>query len=116
MRSRHLTVIDTGTLRPLATVAVGPMPYGVAPTPDGRFVVVSNQQAGTVSIVDAATLAVAGEVAVGRYPEGVLAAAADRVAVANWFSGDLSLVDPAARREVARLGLAEGPRSLAGAP
>jgi len=113
VRSGDVTVIATGTLTTLSTVKVGAMPYGVAVTADGRFVVVSRQHAGAVAVIAADGLAPLGDVSVGRYPEGVLALADGRVAVANWFSGDLSFIDPQARRELARLPLADGPRGLA---
>ena len=113
VRSGDLTVIATATLTALATVPVGAMPYGVAATADGRLVVVSRQHAGAVAVIAADGLSTLGDVPVGRYPEGVLALEDGRVAVANWFSGDLSFVDPQARRELARLPLADGPRGLA---
>ena len=44
---------------------------------------------------DPATLAVVGEIAVGENPEGIDVLSDGRLAVANWFSNTLSVVDPA---------------------
>ncbi|MBB2962106.1 YncE family protein [Methylobacterium sp. R2-1] len=112
VRSNDLTVIDTQALKPLTTVPVGPMPYGVSVSPDGARVLVTNQQAGTVTVLDAGTLAIAATVGVGRYPEGIVIEDG-RAYVANWFSDSVSVLDLATLKEVARLPVAEGPRSLA---
>jgi len=111
VRSNDLSVIDAGALKPVATVPVGASPYSVAISPDGRRVVVTNQHAGTVSIVDAEALSVAATVPVGRYPEGV-AILGGRAYVANWFSDDVSVIDLATLKEMGRIPVAEGPRTL----
>ena len=45
--------------------------------------------------------------------EGVLAGPSGLAYVANWFSGDVSVVDLAQRREIFRIKVGEGPRSFA---
>ncbi len=112
VRSNDLTVIDTGRLEALATVPAGAMPYGLAVSPDGARVLVTNQQAGTVTVLDAGTLTIAATVGVGRYPEGIVIEGG-RAYVANWFSDSVSVLDLATLKEVDRLSVAEGPRSLA---
>ena len=112
MRSNDLAVIDTVRLELVARVAVA-MPYGVAATPNGAYVLVTNQHQGALSIVDAKNLAVVDAIPVGRYPEGVLAGRSGLAYVANWFSGDVSVVDLARRREIFRIKVGEGPRSFA---
>jgi YVTN family beta-propeller protein len=115
VRSGDLSVIDTAGLRVSATAAIGGMPYGVAVSAEGSRVVVTNQQAGSVTILDSGDLAPRAIVPVGRYPEGVVVDDG-RAYVANWFSDDVSVVDLREGREIARLPVGEGPRSLAVVP
>ena len=44
-----------------ATVTAGPVPYGVAVTPNGRYAYVTNYSDGTVSVIDTATNSVTGD-------------------------------------------------------
>lgn len=68
--SNTVSVIDTETNTVVATVPVGDQPTGVASTPDGAFVYVTNQganQGGTVSVIETATNTVAATVPIGRF-------------------------------------------------
>ena len=47
------------------------MPIGVAVTPDGRYVYITNNGSGTVSVIDAVTDKVVGSVSVPAGPIGV---------------------------------------------
>ncbi len=51
-----LRVFDRATLAPLATVPVGSGAYQAEPSPDGRWVLVTNKAGRSVSVVDAAAL------------------------------------------------------------
>jgi YVTN family beta-propeller protein len=113
VRGNDLAVIDTARLEQVARIVVGVAPYGVAVTPDGASVLVTNQHGDSLSIVDARSGAVIGAIPVGRYPEGVVAGPFGLAYVANWFSGDVSIVDLAQRREIHRIKVGEGPRSFA---
>jgi YVTN family beta-propeller protein len=69
-----VSVIDTATNTVVATVTVGSGPIGVAVTPDGKQVYVTNQGSGhsnTVSVIDAATNTVVATVTVGNAPNAV---------------------------------------------
>jgi YVTN family beta-propeller protein len=66
-----VTVIDTATHAVVATVPVGPGPFGVAARPDGRFVYVTNNGGTTVSVIDTASNSVAATVPVGMAPAGI---------------------------------------------
>ena len=46
--SNNVSVIDTATNTVIATIPVGPGPFGVALSPDGRKVYVANVNSGTV--------------------------------------------------------------------
>jgi YVTN family beta-propeller protein len=50
-----LTIVDTQTLRTIATVTVGASPVDVVVTADGRHVFVSSDPAAVISVVDAYT-------------------------------------------------------------
>ncbi len=112
VRSNDVTVIDAAAGQVLATIPVGTAPYGVAVVSGGGRVLVTNQHAASVSVIEARALAVSATIPVGRYPEGV-AILGGFAYVANWFSDDVSVIDLAARKEVRRLPVAEGPRTLA---
>ena len=64
-------MIDTATNTVVATVAVGSNPIGVAVTPDGKHVYVTNQASQTVSVIATATNTVVATVPVGSNPFGV---------------------------------------------
>ena len=49
--SENLTVVDLATSRPVATIAIGGKPAGVAVTPDGRFAYVTHSTP-ELSVVD----------------------------------------------------------------
>jgi YVTN family beta-propeller protein len=64
-----VSVIDTTTNTMVATVRVGPLPTGVAITPDGAFAYVANADGNTVSVIDTATNTVVDDVRVGSFPQ-----------------------------------------------
>ena len=72
----------------------------------------TNQHADRVSIIDKAGLRLIGTITVGRYPEAV-AAWRGKAYVANWFSGDISIVDLTTGDRFATVKIGEGPRSMA---
>ena len=88
--SNTVSVIETATNTVVATVPVGDHPTGVASTPDGAFVYVTNQ-GGTVSVIETATNTVAATVPIGPFstdiaitPDGAFAyldSGTERVAV-----------------------------------
>ena len=66
-----LYVIDTTTNTVTARVKVGIRPHGVAISPDGTKVYVTNIDSGTVSVVDTVTNTVKDTINVGKAPYGV---------------------------------------------
>ena len=54
--SENLTVVDLTSLQPVATIAIGGKPAGVAISPDGRFAYVTSPDAKALTVVDAADI------------------------------------------------------------
>jgi YVTN family beta-propeller protein len=67
----RVSAIDPGSLEVVATVTPGTFPIRAEVTPDGRWVLVSNAQSGTISVIDAASAEVARTIELGvRANEG----------------------------------------------
>ena len=66
--SDDVSVIDLGTNRKLAHLAVGANPRGIAITPDGSRIFVNNVLDGTLSVINAKTLTVTDTVPVTEIP------------------------------------------------
>jgi YVTN family beta-propeller protein len=64
-----VTVLDTRTMKPLAQIAVGPGPRGLAITPDGRWLLTANQGSSDVSVVDTASFREVKRIPVGKNVE-----------------------------------------------
>lgn len=96
-QSNSVSVIDTTATPPdvVATVPVGAVPIGVALSPDGTAVYVTNFESGTLSIISTATNTVLHTVTVGSRPDGVVQVGAS-VYVANLLGASISVVNPIA--------------------
>ncbi|MGI4879083.1 MAG: cytochrome D1 domain-containing protein [Janthinobacterium lividum] len=70
-RGGLLVRLDTGTMQPTATLAVGKRPWGVALTADGRTLVTANGPSNDVSLVDAATMKLVARLPSTERPWGV---------------------------------------------
>jgi len=67
-----LQVLDAATLELVKEIAVGAGPYNVEPSADGRWVIVTNKKAQSVSVVDAQTLAEVARIPTSKpLPHGV---------------------------------------------
>lgn len=104
-----MSVVDLRTIAISATITVGVQPSGVAITPDGRFVYVSNYNTlfegpdftdltafqGTVNIIDVATNTVMCPVfVVGSSPDALAISPNGRRAyVTNYTSNNVSVLD-----------------------
>lgn len=102
-----------GSTRPygvVATVTVGPNPFGIAVTPDSKHVYVSNSGGNTVSVIDAAAVSsgASSSITVGQSPQGAsVSSDGGTVFVANWGSGNLTAISVAtnATRSIAPAGV-----------
>lgn len=91
-----VSVIDTGTNQLTGSpIAVGPGPYGIAVTPDGRAAYATNIESTTVSVIDASrNQAVGGPIAVGLGPAQIAIAPDGKTAyVANFDAGTVSVIN-----------------------
>src|SRR5262245_44037584 len=70
-KSDDVTVVDASTRTVVATIPVGKRPRGVAVSPDGKLVYVSNSISDSLSVIDAKTLKVLRTVPAGIDPEGL---------------------------------------------
>lgn len=95
-RGGTVAVIDTLTGCPFPAIAVGAEPAGIAATPDGRRIYVTNAGADSVTVVDVSTRSVLATIPVDRAPRGVAVTPnGERVYVANTESDSLVLIDAA---------------------
>jgi len=97
--SNNVSVIDTATNTVIATINMS-YPFGVAVTPDGNKVYVTNPTAGgvpnLVSVIDTGTNTVIGTITVGANPFGVAVTPdGTKVYVANLYSASVSVINTA---------------------
>ncbi len=120
MSGNNVSVIDTATNTVVATVAVGVTPLGVAVSPDGSFVYVTNSGSSTVpgvSVIATGTNTVVATVSVGSGPEGVAVSPdGSRVYVANVFSNTVSVIATGTNTVVATVPVGSGPAGVAVSP
>lgn len=116
----RVAVIDMPTGVVSAHVAVGTHPFGLALSPEGSRLFAVNVLSNNVSVIDTASLAVLATVAVGNTPYCAALADDGRLFVTNQHGDSLSVVDPAAGRQLAKVPVdgfpegivADGPRIL----
>jgi YVTN family beta-propeller protein len=71
-RGQKLLAIDPQTGKVLKSVDVGPRPWGVALSPDGRTLYTANGNSNDVSVVDVASFEVLSRIPVGEGPWGLI--------------------------------------------
>jgi len=70
--SDELMVLDAATLDLVKAVATGHGAYNVEPSPDGKWVIVTNKKDQSISLIDAVTLTEAARIATAKaFPHGV---------------------------------------------
>lgn len=111
VQGNTVSVIDpeAGTL--LGSVPTGSHPYGVAFAGGHGFV--TDQYGSTVTVFDPETLTVTKTIATGDYPEGIAPLPdGSGVAVANWDSDTLQIIDATTLEVTAEIDLPAGPRAF----
>ena len=109
--SDSVSVIDPAAGRLVGQIPTGSHPYALAFAKGRGFV--TNQYDGTVTVFDAASYDVQGTITVGDYPEGISTLPnGSGVAVANWDSDTLSVIDATDLRVTMTVDLPSGPRAF----
>jgi len=116
--ARAVAVVDAATGQVARTVALDGPPSGLALTPDGKTLCVTlGAPKGQVAFVDVESGSVSGAATVGHTamapvcaPDGAL------LYVCNRFDNSVSVVDAAAKREVARIAVSREPVAAALTP
>src|SRR5207247_69554 len=92
--SDELMVLDAGTLDLVKAIRAGHGAYNVEPSPDGKWVIVTNKKDQSVSLIDAATLAEVARIPTTKpFPHGVAYSPDSRYA---FISQESKGVDPGA--------------------
>ena len=121
-----VSVVDTASNTVLATIPVGPIPFapiGIAITPDGTRVYVTNagdpfdRANGTVAVIDTATDTVVATISVGILPEAVaITPDGTRAYVANTGTSTVSVIDTASLNVVSTIRVGKSPWGVAIGP
>jgi YVTN family beta-propeller protein len=112
-----VAVIDTDACRAMSWVTVGSNPQGIAVSPTGDRVYVTNSGEQTVSAIDVAAGREITRVPVGNSPQGIaVSPTGDRVYVTNSGDGTLSFIDTTAYREITRVPVGNNPQGVAVSP
>lgn len=112
-----IAVVDIASRRVLRRLPGGPDPETFALSPDGAFIYVSNEDAGTLSIIDVARASIVARIPVGSEPEGVATSPDGRtVYVTSEGKGQVAVIDVATRKVVATLDVGKRPRAAAFTP
>jgi YVTN family beta-propeller protein len=112
-----LSVIDTATNGLVATLPTGANPVGVAVSPAGNRVYVTNFDGGTVSVIDSLNNRTLQPITVGAQPLGIaMSPDGHKVAVANFGPNasplrSISIID-AGTGDVAQLPVGSGPTAV----
>jgi YVTN family beta-propeller protein len=107
----------TRTLLPGNAIPVGSVPSGVAVTPDGKHVYVTNHGSNNVSVIDTATNAVVATVPVGAGPYGIAVTPDGKYAyVADNGSNNVDVIATATNTVTATIPVGRGPYGLVVTP
>lgn len=109
--SNTVTAVDPESGRVVGRVETGERPYGIAFAAERGFV--TNQYGDSVTVFDAGTYAQVAMIDVGGYPEGIdTTADGARIAVANWDSNTLSIIDARNLEVIGEIATGDGPRAF----
>ncbi|KNB50516.1 phospholipase C [Streptomyces caatingaensis] len=121
--SNTVSVVDATTHKLVAAVDAGINPYGIARTPDGRKLYITNSGAADVSVLDTAQGRIVSTVTVGLYPHGIAvspdgayAYVADTGPDGPGGSTSVSVIRTATDKVTATWHTGPGPRAVALAP
>ena len=112
-----VSVINTSGNTFIANISVGNFPHGVAVSPDGSRVYVTNEYSDSLSVIDTATNTVIATVPVGSFPEGVAVSPdGSKVYVVNANSNNVSVVNTSTNNVTASVSVEIWPIEVAVSP
>ncbi len=109
-----VSMIDIPTSLPVTTITVGSAPYGVAVSPNGNQVYVTNFSSNNVSVINTASSSVVATIPVqlGPFPVAFTPDGASAYVV-NGNSDSVSVIDTASQTVVATVPVQSGPAGVA---
>lgn len=116
--SDELLVLDARTLELVKQVPTGHGAYNVEPSPDGRWVIVTNKKDQSVSLIDAATLTETARIPTSKpFPHGIAYAPDGRYAFISQESkgvdpGAVNVIDLQAKASVASIAVRLQPTGI----
>jgi YVTN family beta-propeller protein len=109
-----VTLVNTRTRTVEATIPVGAAPWGVAWSPGGERVFVTNREGRSVSVMDAATRTVVATIAVGPQPLGIVVHPfLPRAYVSSYAADRVEVIDTTTLAVVDTIAVGDGPSGLA---
>ena len=112
-----LTVIELGSMQPVAEIKIGGKPAGIALSPDKTMAYVTAPDGKEVIEVDAIQRAVTRRLKLGSGPLGIAAHPTRReIYVADWYSHQIAVVDATQFKVVADIAVGQSPSGLAVTP
>ncbi|MES2113186.1 MAG: beta-propeller fold lactonase family protein [Bacteroidota bacterium] len=110
-------LVDIRTNEKITKIRLGNGPAGVAVSPDGSRVYVTNEYSQNLSVVNTATQTVLATINVGTNPRGVCVSPdGSRVYVANYASNDVSVINTSINANIATIAVGRSPQGIAVSP
>jgi YVTN family beta-propeller protein len=110
-------VISTASNTVTATISVGNRPYGVAVTPNGAYVYVTNFAENSVSVISTASNTVTATISVGNWPYVVAVTPNGAyVYVTNYLDNSVSVISTASNTVTATISVGNWPYGVAVTP
>jgi YVTN family beta-propeller protein/cysteine-rich repeat protein len=113
-QGNSVALVDVRSLAVETTIPVGKAPWGVAWTPDGNRVFVTNREDDSVSVVDPIAEDVVATIGVGKQPLGVAVHPfLPRAYVTSYDDGKVSVIDTTTLGVVGTIAVDRGPAGVA---
>ena len=106
-----VSIVDMGSMKEVKRFPVGPRPYGIAVSGDGKTVAVGVEDEEKVKFFDAADFKLKGETHIGKMYNDhiVLTQDGNHILVANFYSDDIVAIDVETMKEAYRIKGASAP-------
>lgn len=100
-----ISLVEISGMKEVRRIPVGPRPYGVALTADGKRVAIGVEDEEKVKFLDTATFEVIGEAPIGKMHNDhiILSADGKYILVANFYSDDVVGIDATTMKEAFRI-------------